>query len=557
MQDFSILIGGSAGFGVDKSALVLGDLLNQSGYHVYIYHDYPSLIRGGHTFSIIRAAQTKITAHRDRIDFLLGLNKETLDMHKTRLGDKGKVICDSEILKEAALPKQIRTLAIPAVKLVKDENAPEIMRNTCLIGAFAKAAGIKIELLEKVLRDNFTKSIDKNIKIAKKGYDASELMESLSPPVRDILPLISGSQAMGLGLIKGGLEVYVSYPMTPTTALLHFLAEQAKEFSLKVVHPENELSVILMALGFAYAGRKTAVGTSGGGFCLMTESLSLSAMSEVPTVIVLGQRPGPSTGLPTYSCQSDLHFALYAGQGEFVRFVVAPGDLEEAYYWSASALNLAWKYQIPSIILTDKNLNECISNFDVNDTGEIKENDPYLWDGTTGYRRYEDNKTGVSPLAFVPDKNAVIKVSGYEHDESGITTEDAAVTKKMQDKRLRKEKYLAEELKSFPTVKTYGNEEQTTALLCWGSAKGICVEIAQKLGLKVIQPIVLSPFPEHAFREAIRGIKKLIAVENNATGQLVRLIKAHGIDVDDTILKYDGRPFTLDELEKMVKEKIA
>lgn len=557
MQDFSILIGGSAGFGVDKSALVLGDLLNQSGYHVYIYHDYPSLIRGGHTFSIIRAAQTKITAHRDRIDFLLGLNKETLDMHKTRLGDNGKVICDSEILKEAALPKQIRTLAIPAVKLVKEENAPEIMRNTCLIGAFAKAAGIKIELLEKVLRDNFTKSIDKNIKIAKKGYDASELMESLSPPVRDILPLISGSQAMGLGLIKGGLEVYVSYPMTPTTALLHFLAEQAKEFSLKVVHPENELSVILMALGFAYAGRKTAVGTSGGGFCLMTESLSLSAMSEVPTVIVLGQRPGPSTGLPTYSCQSDLHFALYAGQGEFVRFVVAPGDLEEAYYWSASALNLAWKYQIPSIILTDKNLNECISNFDVNDTGEIKENDPYLWDGTTGYRRYEDNKTGVSPLAFVPDKNAVIKVSGYEHDESGITTEDAAVTKKMQDKRLRKEKYLAEELKSFPTVKTYGNEEQTTALLCWGSAKGICVEIAQKLGLKVIQPIVLSPFPEHAFREAIRGIKKLIAVENNATGQLVRLIKAHGIDVDDTILKYDGRPFTLDELEKMVKEKIA
>ena len=557
MQDFSILIGGSAGSGVDKSALVLGDLLNQNGYRVYIYHDYPSLIRGGHTFSIIRAAQTKITAHRDRIDFLLGLNKETLDMHKTRLGDIGKVICDSEILKEAALPQQIRTLAIPTVKLVKEENAPDIMRNTCLIGAFAKAVGIKIELLEKVLRENFTKGIDTNIRIAKKGYEASELMESIQPPVQDILPLISGSQAMGLGLIKGGLEVYVSYPMTPTTALLHFLAEQASEFSLKVVHPENELSVILMALGFAYAGRKTAVGTSGGGFCLMTESLSLSAMSEVPTVIVLGQRPGPSTGLPTYSCQSDLHFALYAGQGEFVRFVVAPGDLEEAYYWSASALNLAWKYQIPSIILTDKNLNEGISNFDVNDTGEIKENDPYLWDGTTGYRRYEDNKTGVSPLAFVPNENAVIKVSGYEHDESGITTENADVTKKMQDKRLRKEKYLAEELKIFPAVKTYGDEKQTTALLCWGSTKGICVEIAQKLGLKVIQPIVLSPFPEHAFREAIRGIKKLIAVENNATGQLVRLIKAHGIDVDDTILKYDGRPFTLDELEKMVKEKIA
>ncbi|NLD05067.1 MAG: 2-oxoacid:acceptor oxidoreductase subunit alpha [Synergistaceae bacterium] len=557
MQDFSILIGGSAGSGVDKSALILGDLINQSGYRVYIYHDYPSLIRGGHTFSIIRAAQTKITAHRDRVDFLLALNKETLELHKARLDDGGKVICDSEILKEAALSPQIRTLSIPTVKLVKEENAPEIMRNTCLIGAFAKAVGIKFELLEKILRDNFTKDIDTNIKIAKKGYDAAEAMESIQPPTQDILPLISGSQAMGLGLIKGGLEVYVSYPMTPTSALLHFLAEQASDFSLKVIHPENELSVILMSLGFAYAGKKTAVGTSGGGFCLMTESLSLSAMSEVPTVIVLGQRPGPSTGLPTYSSQSDLHFALYAGHGEFVRFVVAPGDLEEAYYWSACALNLAWRYQIPSIILTDKDLNECISNFDVNDTGEIKDNGPYLWDGATGYQRYADSKTGISPLAFVPEKNAVIKASGYEHDESGITTEDAAIAKKMQDKRLRKEKYLAEELKSFPTVKTYGDEKQTTALLCWGSTKGICVEVAQKLGLKVIQPIVLSPFPEHAFRDAMRGIKKLIAVENNATGQLVRLIKAHGIDVDETILKYDGRPFTLDELEKMVKEKIA
>ena len=557
MRDFSILIGGKAGSGIDKSTLILGDLLNQSGYRVYIYRDYPSLIRGGHTFSIIRASQTKIAAHRDKIDFLLALNKETLDLHLTKLSGDGKVICDVELLKEAALPVQTMTLGVPIVKFVKEENAPEVMRNTCLIGAFAKAIGIKIELLEKILKKNFGKSIDVNIKIAKKGYDASVVMESIRLPAQDALPLISGSQAICLGLIKGGLQVYVSYPMTPTTPLLHFFAEQANDFSLKVIHPESELGVILMALGFAYAGQKTAVGTSGGGFCLMTESLSLSGMSEVPAVIVLGQRPGPSTGLPTYSSQSDLNFALYAGQGEFVRFVVAPGDLEEAYYWSACALNLAWKYQIPSIILTDKNLNEGIGNFDVNETGEIKEDNPYLWDGTTDYHRYADSKTGISPMAFVPEKNAVIKVSGYEHDELGITTEDAAVTKKMQDKRLRKEKYLIEELKSFPTVKTYGEDKQTTALLCWGSNKGVCVELAQTLGLKVIQPLVLSPFPEHAFKEAMRGIKKLIAVEDNATGQLARLVKIYGIAVDDTILKYDGRPFTLDELEEKVKEKIS
>jgi 2-oxoglutarate ferredoxin oxidoreductase subunit alpha len=556
VEDFSVLIGGKAGSGIDKSALILGDLLNQSGYRVYIYRDYPSLIRGGHTFSIIRAAQTKIAAHRDMVDFLLALNKETLDLHRTRLIDSGKIIYDADALKEAALPAQIRTLGVPIGKLVKEENAPEVMRNTCMIGVFAKAIGIKFEVLEKVLRKNFTEDVDTNVKTAKRGYDAAAAMESIGPPAQDPLPLISGSQAIGLGLIKGGLQAYVSYPMTPTTPLLHFLAEQASDFSLKVLHPESELGVILMALGFAYAGQKAAVGTSGGGFCLMTESLSLSGMSEVPAVIILGQRPGPSTGLPTYSSQSDLHFALYAGQGEFVRFVVAPGDLEEAYYWSACALNLAWKYQIPSIILTDKNLNEGVGNFDVDVAGEIKEGNPYLWDGTAGYRRYADSETGISPLAFVPEKDAVIKVNSYEHDEFGITAEDAAVTKKMQDKRLRKEKYLIEELKSFPTVKSYGDEKQTTALLCWGSNKGVCVELAQKLGLRVVQPLVLSPFPEHAFREALKGIEKLIAVENNATGQLARLIKTYGISVDDTILKYDGRPFTLDELETTLREKM-
>jgi 2-oxoglutarate/2-oxoacid ferredoxin oxidoreductase subunit alpha len=296
------------------------------------------------------------------------------------------------------------------------------------------------------------------------------------------------------------------------------------------------------------------VGTSGGGFCLMTESLSLSGMSEVPVAIILGQRPGPSTGLPTYSGQSDLHFALNAGQGEFARLVVAPGDSEEAYLWSARALNLAWKYQTPAIILTDKNLNEGVGNFDLSRVEEIGEASPAIWEGKTPYRRYEDTETGVSPLAFAPQKNAVIKVNSYEHDEAGITTEEPAVTRKMQGKRLRKERYLGAELKGFKTVNTLGDTRQSTALLCWGSNKGVCVELAEKLGLRVVQPVVMSPFPEEAFRGALQGVSRLIAVENNATGQLVRLVKGYGISVDATVLKYDGRPFALDELEGKIEE---
>jgi len=288
----------------------------------------------------------------------------------------------------------------------------------------------------------------------------------------------------------------------------------------------------------------------------MTEGLSLSGMSETPVVIVLGQRPGPSTGLPTYSGQADLRFALSAGQGEFPRFVVAPGDLEEAYSWSALALNLAWKYQIPAIVLTDKNLNEGIGNLDMGSVEEIPEILPIVWDGKTPYKRYEDEEGGVSPLAFAPRKDTVIKANSYEHDEFGITTEDSIITRKMQDKRLRKERVLRDELKGFRQVNRCGDNDSSTALLCWGSNKGVCTELAQKLGLKMVQPVVLSPFPEGAFREAVRGIEKIIVVENNATGQLAGLIRSHGFRTDGMILKYDGRPFALDELEIRVKEAI-
>ncbi len=556
MEEFSVLIGGKAGSGIDKAMLILGHLLNQCGYRIYIYHDYPSLIRGGHTFSIIRAAKTRIGARRDKIDVLLALNRETIDLHHTRLNDDASVIYDSNAVKEFVLSGQTHALALPIGKIVKEENAHEVMRNICMIGAFAKAIGIPMEALAKVITENFPKETELNLKIAERGFAAAETVKKIAPPAAEPLPLISGSQAIGLGLIKGGLQDYVAYPMTPATPLLHFLAEQANEFSLKVIHPESEIGVMLMAVGFAYSGEKTAVGTSGGGFCLMTEGLSLSGMSEMPVVIVLGQRPGPSTGLPTYSGQTDLHFALSAGQGEFIRFIVAPGDLEEAYYWSAQALNLAWKYQIPAIVLTDKNLNEGIGNFDISLVKEMPEIPLPVWDGKVPYKRYADRESGVSPLAFVPRKDAVIKVNSYEHDEFGITTEESAVTKKMQDKRLRKEKYLREELKGFRQVNSYDDDDRSTALLCWGSNKGVCGEVAQKLGLKMIQPVVLCPFPEDALREALRGVKKIIVVENNATGQLGRLIRNYGFRADEMILKYDGRPFALDELETSVKEAI-
>lgn len=552
MHDLSVLIGGKAGFGIDKSGNILGRLLSQLGYRIYIYRDYPSLIRGGHTFSIIRASNHRIAAHSNQIDFVLALNQETLGLHRNKLKKDCLFIYDSGQVKLDS--GSSCGTGLPLAEILKEENAPEIMRNTCIIGAFCKAAGIKWEVLEGVFKKEFSRELELNLKVAKRGFDAAKPLINIEQLTQKPLPLLTGAQALALGLVKGGLKTYIAYPMTPASPVLHYLADIAGEFSLKVIHPESEIGVMLMAVGFAYTGNKVAVGTSGGGFCLMAEGLSFAAMSETPVVILMGQRPGPSTGLPTYSSQTDLHFVLNAGQGEFSRVLVAPGDAEEAYYWSAIALNMSWKYQMPSIILFDKNLSEGVFNFDIDSIADIKEEPPLSWDRSSPYKRYLNTESGVSPFAFVPDKDAIIKANSYEHDESGITIEDAQTTVLMQDKRLRKEKYLAEELESYEMVKVHGNKDSKAAILCWGSNKGVCVEAAQELGLKVIQPIVLSPFPLKQFQKALLGVEKIISVEDNATGQLARLVKYYGFKADEKILKYDGRPFCLEELKERLEK---
>jgi len=546
LDDFSILIGGKAGFGIDNSSLVIAHLLNESGYFIHVYRDYPSLIRGGHTFSIIRASKKKISAFGNKIDFLLSLNKETLDLHRMRLKEGSVIIYDSKIEATKGIP-------IDLEKIIKEEKAHEIMRNSILIGALCKNLGIEWDSLVKVFQKHLSKELDLNLKVAKRGYD--EMAVNYKIIASDLRrPLLTGNEALGLGLLNAGLEAYLAYPMTPSSTILHFLAEIAPDFNLQVIHPESEIAVMLMGLGFSYMGKKVAVGTSGGGFCLMTEGLSFSAMAELPITIIMGQRTGPSTGLPTYTAQADLNFVLHAGHGEFLRLIVAPGDAEEAYYWAGLALNLSCKYQIPSIILTDKTLAEGAFSFEKEDL-EIKD-ETFKWDGTGVYKRYSNSENGVSPLAVPPEKGAVIKASSYEHDEAGITTEDPKITKSMQEKRFKKEKYLIEDLKKLKTVNVLGDLKSSKAILCFGSNKGVCAEVGEKLKMRVIQPLVINPFPKEALLEAFKGVKKVFCVENNIKGQLADLFTFHGFEIDKRILKYDGRPFTLDELEEKLGDKL-
>ncbi len=554
MNDLSVLIGGKAGDGIDRAGSILAAIFNRLNYRIYVYRDYPSIIRGGHTFSVIRASKEKRATHMDEADILLALNQDAVDLHARRLKKNSIIIYNSDVVKDSSLPRPYPALGLPLEKIVKEEGGLDIMRNSCVIGAFCCAFGIDWTVLDDAFRNNITKEVDLNLKIARKGYDSSKEFIKVRALSQKRLPIVTGNEAIGLGLIKGGLDTYIAYPMTPSSPLLHFLAGAAEDFGIKVIHPESEIAVILMALGFSYAGERVAVGTSGGGFCLMTEGLSFSGMAELPIVLMVGQRPGPSTGLPTYSSQTELNFVMSAGQGEFPRFVVAPGDPEEAFYWSQVALNISAKYQMPSFILSDKTLCEGAYSFNIDSVKEVKIEKHVPWQRKPPYKRYLNTKDGVSPLAFPPDKEAIVKVNSYEHDEFGITTEDPALTKMMQDKRLRKGKYLSEELERYECVKAYGKGNSKTAILCWGSNKGVAIEAAEGLGLKVIQVIALAPFPTKQLERALKGVKRLIAVENNATGQLAGLIKRHDLAADEMILKYDGRPFSMDELKTELKK---
>jgi 2-oxoglutarate ferredoxin oxidoreductase subunit alpha len=546
MRDFSTLIGGIAGEGINEAGVAVARLFNRLGYRIFMYYDYQSLIRGGHSFSVVRASEHKIGVHMDKVDAIIALNQETMTLHKKRLKEGSIVIYDSENVKVDEL--NARAFGLPLSAILKEEEAPVIMGNSCLVGGFCKATGISWRMLEEVVRGLVPKEADLNLKVARRGYDAAREIMKIDALDRPSLPILTGNQAIGLGLVNAGLEAYVAYPMTPSSSVLHFLAGHAAEFGLKVVHPENEIAVMLMALGFAYSGVKTAVGTSGGGFCLMTEGLSLAGMAELPVVIFLAQRTGPSTGVPTYTGQGNLHFVLSAGHGEFPRLVVAPGDAEEAYRWSAVALNLAWRYQLPAFILSDKSLSESLYSFDIAAAGELQEEEPLAWNGEGGYSRYCYTDTGVSPMAYPPRAGATVKVNGYVHDQLGITTEDARITKETSDKRLLKGQSLARELEGYETVKVYG--QGSTALMCWGSNKGVCIEAAEGLGLKVVQLLVLSPFPADRLGEALKGTQRLIDVECNSTGQLARLAGLYGFRADNLVLKYDGRPFSLEDLQE-------
>ncbi|MGQ9604356.1 MAG: 2-oxoacid:acceptor oxidoreductase subunit alpha [bacterium] len=549
MLEYSLLVGGRAGDGIRQVGSLVARLLARLGYRIYFWDDYPSLIRGGHNFSIIRASERKVEAYTDQVNSIVALDPSVVQKHRRKLSPQGILIYDSDLFSTEGL-------GIPCQSILKEFGGKPVMRNVVCFGALARAMGMDWSLVEEVISAEIKREKEINLKVAKAGFEKAEQSKSIIPKCRDrTFPLLQGNEAIALGALRAGMKIYIAYPMTPSSSILHFLASVEEEFGIITYHPENEIAAVITAIGAAYAGARTMVGTSGGGFCLMTEGVSLCGQSETPVVFVVSQRPGPSTGVPTYTMQSDLHFVLRAGHGEFARLVTAPGDPEQAFILTGFAMNMAWKYQIPTFVLSDKNLSESTYSFTLRGD-EVEPGEFSKWAGKGTYRRYEETENGVSPLTFPGDPRSVVKSTSYEHDQYGITTEIASQISFMQEKRLRKRSWIEKEVEDFEAVQVYGNRDSSVALIAWGSTKGTCMEVAEEMGIKLIQPLVLEPFPTRQVQQALSGVERIIGVELNATGELCDLLACYGITVDHRILKYDGRPFSIEELRKRLKEVV-
>ena len=550
---YNILIGGAAGQGIDTTVSILEKLLKHSGYYIYTTRDFMSRVRGGHNFSLLRFGTEVITSHSYCLDGIIALNEETIDLHKHELKEEGFVLCDNSF---DYPDTDLRVLKLPMNKIAKELGNGKASASVA-VGAVLKLFGEPFTYIEEVMADVMKKEIlEVNLNAAKAGYAAVEAkFNHLEGGYKDYM-LISGSEALGLGAVAGGLKFYSAYPMSPSTAVLEYLASVGHKAGIVVEQAEDEIAAVNMALGASFAGARAMTGTSGGGFCLKVEALGFSGIAEIPLVAVDVQRPGPATGLPTRTEQSDLKFVISASQGEFPRLVIALRNQEDAFYQTFRALNLAEKYQIPVILLSDQYLGDstaCVKSFDISGLKQVS----HAKEAQGEYLRYRITEDGISPRLIPGLTDHIVAADSDEHDERGWITESAEVRIQMVDKRMRKLKGLIEEL-SEPEF--MGVEHCETLLLGWGSAYGPikeAVSLLNKNGKGSYGALVFGdiyPLPQEKLKFYAKG-RTLINVEQNATGQLASLIREQtGIECHKSILKYDGRQISGEEITKIVLE---
>jgi 2-oxoglutarate ferredoxin oxidoreductase subunit alpha len=562
MIDLTIKIAGAAGQGMQTISAILARSLTRQGYYIHCYQDLMSRIRGGHNASALRIADHPVGSLAEKANILIALNPESIELHAGELVEGGVVVYDLKIKDENLKIKNasVNIFPVPLEQLAVESAQNKLMLNSVACGVCFSLMEYDFEVLADTLGDLFSAKgdpvVEANIRAARAGYDHTErefkghcpycaLHQKPQNPVSRLL--MNGSEAAGLGALLSGLQFLSAYPMSPSTGIMEYCAAKQKEAAgLLVEQAEDEIAAVNMAIGASVAGVRAMTCTSGGGFALMAEGLSLAGMTEVPVVIYLAQRPGPATGFPTRTEQGDLLFSLYAGHGEFARAILSPGDAEETVYAMQRAFNLADRYQTPVIVLGDQNLNDSLWTVDHLDPFKVPiERGSLAEAGGQEYKRYKITPDGISPRLIPGSKDTVGYWDSDEHSEEGHITESAAVRLQMVSKRLYKLKGLKQE---SPEPSVYGQGDRV-ALVGFGSTKHAVREAAGELYRKGENTSAVhfsQVYPLAAgTAEILSDFEKIIIVEQNATGQLEKLLLTEaGIRAHGSIRRFDGRPIT-------------
>jgi len=504
----NIIIGGKAGQGINKVSNIVSNVLGKYGYFTFNYRDYQSLVRGGHNFNALSISDSPTESNDTTIDILAALDDRSVKNHKQSLKKDGMIMTAEKFENEG------RNI------------------NIAIAGAVLKILGIPLIELENEIKSQF-KKYEEALVSAKKGFDSQKEKFSLKK-LNNKIAILSGSEAIVVGARNSEIDLYIAYPMTPATNAMHAIANKQVENNLMVFQAENEIAAASMAIGSSFAGAKTMTATSGGGFDLMGETLSLQGISGIPLTVYLASRPGPGTGVPTYTAQADLDIALRAGHGEFPRIVIAPGNPIETIEKTSEALFLAEKFKTLSIILSDKHLSE--SEFSSTE---------------------KPNKTPKFKITRTLPGKDIVKNSSYEVDKYGNSTEDPVLTEKNADKRTEKYNEIKKFVeKNFEMTKIHGKKNSKNLVIGWGSTSGAIKDAIKNLDAKFLQVLYCKPLSPQIKKE-IKKANKVILVECNITGQLGRLIREKtGIKIENRLLKYNGRPFQSDELKTLIKNKL-
>jgi len=564
LMEVVIKIGAAAGEGAFVMGATAGRLFARGGYSVFGYPEYPSLIRGGHNAYQIVISDKRLDAPLMESDVVIAINRDAIKFHADSIKKGGLLLYDSELdLSGMSIREDVKKVGVPVAGIISGQKADPKMKNTAYLGALLATVDYPLEYLEKALEDQFSRKgkdvVDMNIRVAKAGYEhiISQSKPAISiKPIGGPRPYLPGNEALAIGFIKGGLTFYSSYPMTPATTILHYLIKNQEKAGIVVLQAEDEISGANMAVGAAYAGARAATGTSGGGFALKTETVSMAAIAETPIVFFLAQRTGPSTGMPTWTEQGDIFQVIGAGQGEFPRVILAPGDAKEMIQIGADSLNIAEEFQLPVFLLSDKYLSENYYTVDGLDVSRFKANRgkladrglPELKPGER-FKRYEITQDGISPRSLPGVPNGQHVASSYEHQEDSFSTESFDMRVAQVDKRLRKMEKLLE--RSYePKIYSFKGDD---ALVVWGSQLGPALKAAEEAKIDVIHFNWIYPLSKEKVERAFSNYKAVYFAENNRTGVFEKVVLLEtGKRPTASIRKYNGRPLLPHQLVKAI-----